>query len=320
MRVGIIGAGLIGKALYERVNSLGWTVDFVLKRDGLYGNLTDRIDAAQHYPVYLYRLDACFLAISTKDNGEAAYEYMTKLLNNEIPVVTCEKGALANYFPELERKLGHVGYNASVGGGTQMLSYVESHLPYKTEELHAVINGTLNYLFDTLAGRTLEDALAEAQREGYTEPGVTRPLTAINAEACYDIPRKTAILFNTARLCRERVRAKDFLCKPITAKELARLEREASFRRYVVSFTKSACREDVLAGFQHRVGDWTISAGFKNIYDQPILQRFLPTGCNNALLIKDASGIYTLTGPGAGPGPTVSAMINDALKLYTLHL
>ena len=72
----------------------------------------------------------------------------------------------------------------------------------------------------------------------------------------------------------------------------------------------------MIGGFAHHIEDWIIAGGFRNIEDLPGFAPFLPRDINNAILIsKDDSDEYCLTGPGAGPAATASAMIQDALEL-----
>ena len=103
MKIGIIGAGNIGSELYRKAIALGWDVRFLVKADGVYKDLDEKIDEVDNYLNYCDGLDVVFLAIPTFDDGKTAYDYMISLLEKEIPVVTCEKGALSNYFPELKK-------------------------------------------------------------------------------------------------------------------------------------------------------------------------------------------------------------------------
>jgi homoserine dehydrogenase len=67
------------------------------------------------------------------------------------------------------------------------------------------------------------------------------------------------------------------------------------------------------------VGDWDISAGFKNINENPRFSQLVSSGVDNAILIYEGKygidGTYRLIGPGAGSGPTTASMIKDANRL-----
>jgi homoserine dehydrogenase len=324
MRIGIIGAGHIGSELYRRAKLLNWDVRFVLRSDGVYKDLAEKIGELENYIDFLDDIDIGFLAIPTLDDGRIAFEYMKSLLGRDIPIVTCEKGALSNYFSDLENNLGEIGYSATVGGGTRLLRYLEEIMNEYVEEMHSVMNGTLNYIFSELSsGRSLGEVVNETKTLGYAEPQAETPLEVINQEATGDVPMKCSILYNICfgRLVSERMRAKDVRPQGIEDRGLKKLIREAGNRRYIVSITKENNEEDVIGGFKHKVGDWNISAGFKNKSENPLFLRLIPSGVNNAVLVSEGlhgiDGTYILSGPGAGAGPTASSMIKDAIKLLS---
>lgn len=317
-RVAIIGAGNIGSELYRKLLLLGWEVACVVKSDGVYKNLHDRIDRLDSYLDRCRSVDIAFLAIPTLDDGTAAYEYLMSFLELGKPIVTCEKGALSSHFTELEPFLHLIGYSATVGGGTRFLRYMEGHIGPWTQQIHAVLNCTLNFLLSEVErGRPFVDAAADAKRLGYAEPGLSDPFEIFNQEAKEDVVMKTAILFNLSDFTRERIRASDFEVKEMRDSEVTQVIREAKRRRYIVSITRGEPdRDDRLGGFQHQVGEWTIRAGFQALDVNPLFSQLVLPGISNGLIIYEgADGIYRATGPGGGPGPTTSAMAKDALHL-----
>ena len=317
--VGIIGAGNIGAELYRKVLNLGWEVTFVAKSDGVYKNLTNKIDRLENYLNYASGLDVIFLAIPTLDDGTAAYEYLLSFLKLNIPVVTCEKGSLSSHFAELEPYRHRIGYSATVGGGTRLLRYMEGHVGPWTQEIHGVINGTLNYLLsEVAAGKPMGAAIADVQRLGYAEPGVNGVLEIINQEAKEDVVMKTAILFNLSNFERERrLKASDMKVCEITDAEVDQLIREAGKRRFIVSITRGARqRDDTIGGFRHQVGEWNIRGGFQALESNPLFsQLVLPGIVNGVIVYEGGENTYRATGPGAGAVPTTSAMVKDELRL-----
>lgn len=321
MRIGIIGAGHIGSELYRKAQALGWSISFVMKDDGIYRDLTEKIDILSNYPEYCKEIDIAFLAIPTLDDGKTAFDYITSLIAKGIPVVTCEKGALSNYFSELKPHLNKIGYSATVGGGTRLLKYLEERLNPDIEEIHAVVNGTLNYIFDEVShGRSLGEVVEETKKLGYAEPGAKNPLDVINKEAIGDVPMKSSILFNICKFSSTHMRAKDVNTSKISESDLKRLVKESNYRRYVVSITREDNGEDIIGGFKHKIDDWIISAGFKDIHENPLFLQLIPSGVNNSILIYEGrygiDGTYRLSGQGAGAGPTTSSMIKDAINLF----
>lgn len=315
MEVGIIGAGLIGSALYNKLQLMGWNVRFILRKSGLYENLEKKLEG--NYLDYAQALDAAFLAIPTADNGLTALGYIQSFLGRGIPVITCEKGALSNHFASLESSLEKIGFSATVGGGTRLLSYLRERDSMQIREIHAVVNGTLNYIFDEVShGTNMHDAVKSAQELGYAEPGAQHPLDVINQEASGDIPMKTAILFNAGRFGNCHITADALLAGKLADAEMKDLLKNAPGRRYIVSFTREDRNEDVIGGFKYHAGKWVISAGFKNINGNLLYKAMLPRGVNNSILINEGKNeTYVLSGPGAGAGPTASSMLIDAFRL-----
>jgi len=171
-KVGIIGIGNIGSELHRRLKLKGWNIGWVLDTDGIFTEISKRkkLDNAKNYVKHLNGLDLVFLAIPTLDDGYIAYNYIKNCLAKNIPIVTCEKGALSNYFAELKSdlNLGEIGYSATVGGGSRLLRYLKERIGPQVEEIHAVINGTLNYIFSGLSeGRSLGEVVEETKRLGY---------------------------------------------------------------------------------------------------------------------------------------------------------
>lgn len=306
MRVGIIGTGTIGSILSQKIQEMGWDIFFTVNSKGVYRNGT-RIDSIENYHLYVSPVDMGFLAIPSSQQ-EAAYRYMLQFLAWGKPIVTCEKGALANYFSELHPKLHKIGYSATVGGGTQMLRYLEDMKQRGILEINGVVNGTLNYIFSRIEKKDrLETIIKGAQEKGLTEPGATDYLEIINNELCSDVVRKTTILYN---LCfpTSPIRANDIAAKPLTERDLRDVV--LSRRRCVVSIAQK--KADIIGGFIYEASNWIISVGFQQSHHMTFP---LPCFEDNALSIKTNDGTYTVMGPGAGPKPTVAAMIGDARRI-----
>ena len=296
MNIAIIGLGLIGSTLKRKAETRNWDIKFILKSDGVYKD-DKKIDELQNYQNYCDNLDLVFLAIPTQDDGTIAYNYIKTFIEKNIPIVTCEKGALSNYFTELKPSLSKIGYSATVGGGTRLLKHV------KKQEMHAIVNGTLNYVFDEIAkGISFEQAIEQAKKLGYAEPGANNPIEILNKEATEDVPMKAVILCNIAGF--SPIRAKDIETQEINEQQLQQIIKEN--RRYIVSITKE--KQEHIGGFTHQIEDYILSAGFRIPPKQLIL-----SGVDNALLINDKF----VTGPGAGPDPTTEAMLKDAEELIT---
>lgn len=317
----LIGMGNIGKELQRRLVSTKLNHFFPLysvKNDGLYSYLGTKVGEKEEYANYIDKIDAVCLAIPTADDGKIALDYITTVLKSGKPVVTCEKGALSNFFEELEPNLKMIGHSASVGGGTRLLQYTKQRMNSEVEQIHAIINGTLNYVFEEVSrGRSLGEVVLEAKKLGYAEPGAETPLDVINMEAHSDLPMKTAILFNVLEL--GKLKAKDFKCNKMDDEDLRRLVRESRKRRYIVSISRECPQEDIIGGFTQYINGWYIVAGFKKINENPLFMQLAVSGVNNSLLMYEGkygiNGTYRLSGQGAGAGPTTTAMLLDLEQL-----
>jgi aspartokinase/homoserine dehydrogenase 1 len=312
INVAIIGKGRIGTELYRKIISKNWNVKFILDIDGFYKNLSEKMNP----PKDCYEeLDIAFLAIPTLDDGFTAFNHIQSFLKRGIPIVTCEKGAFSNYFSELMDWKNNIGYSATVGGGTRMLRYMEEKINQKTKKIYAIINGTLNYIFNEVSeGKGIKEVAEETKKLGYAEPGARSALEIINKEMV-DVAMKSSILFNMCKFTPIPIRAKDIQIRKISEFEFEELIKEAKNRRCIVSITKEDNEEDVIGGFKHRVDGWIISIGFKRIDKNPIFSELITKGVDNALIICNGKYNYRLSGPGAGAEPTTESMIKDAEDL-----
>lgn len=114
-------------------------------------------------------------------------------------VVTANKALLAEHGHEIfafaREKRVPIFYEASVAGGIPIIKSVrEAFVGNHFESMHAIINGTSNYILTRMedGGLDFEEALAEAQKEGYAEAD---PTLDING---WDAAHKAIILASLA--------------------------------------------------------------------------------------------------------------------------
>lgn len=327
-RIGIIGFGKIGKHLYQQARQMGWNVVFVFTSKYVYfdgrGEISEQPkDSLVNWQKYCENVDVVFLAIPTSDSGFTAQKYISFLAKRNIPIITCEKGALANYFSRLKLLLPKIGYGATVGGGSGMIYFLQQRFFSGMQEVHAILNGTLNYIFTDLAmGNPLGHIIEEVKMLGYAEPGKNNPIQLILNEACLDATKKAAILFNLCFGSPVPLRARDIAV--ILDEEMVKdAIVQAADRRFVVSFYKADIfRPDTnnIPAFCHVIDRWVIKGGFVRM-DNPLIARLCHATpwVNNGILTVEgnagADGVYVSAGPGAGASPTTAAMIRDAERL-----
>ncbi len=326
----------VGGAVPERATELGLRHSmYVVKSDGVHV-MNSRGATSLHDPredfwnedTYTDGVRVAFLATPSSGDGTRALEIIEGLRGHDIPTVTAEKAALAHHFPALEPYLGLMGISASVGGGTGMLPWLASKINPRTRQVHSVVNGTINHIVDGIdGGRTAGQVIDEAVTLGYAEPGATNHLEVINGELVGDIPKKASILWNTVLrniFSPDTVLFPADLAQPALDQDgLNQLIAEAGARRYILSVVRSGeeiPEKDILAPLRREVdGGLVIIGGFRRISDNPLFKALRMPGPSNGSVItagpNESDGVYKLEGPGAGPGPTAAAMVQDARQL-----
>lgn len=336
----VIGKGSIGSAVSSKIRSrTGWNIAANLSRtaQGLQKGMKmadgfckfdpqEPATLAEALP--LEDVDLAFLAIPTIEEGRIALGYMQTLIGHGVPVVTCEKGSVSNFYADLVA-LGveNIGTSATVGGGTRMLSFLKNRRLRDSHQravaVNAVLNGTLNYIFSETSGggRSLPEAVDEAIKLQITEPGAEDPLDIIRGEMA-DVVMKASALFNIVLSADGGYLSPDmFDVSELDEKGLSQLAKRAY--RYVVSFSsaENGMPEGLIGAMRASVNGWNICGGFYPIAESPIPEQLLPVGVNNAVVVAEgpmsADGIYRLEGPGAGPRPTAEAMMTDAMHLLS---
>lgn len=325
MRAGIIGLGKIGGFLFSDLVREGFDVVGVTQA-GVFNSRREVIDVQTNWLQYFSKTDIVCVCIPTQDGGRAAFDYIsTSLIRMGISVVTSEKGALGNYYPELNPWLPRIGFRATVGGKTGMALELRHRISPNTHSVYAVLNATLNFVFSKIAaGESLEAAVELAKELGFAEPGAKNAQDIIHNEI-QDAILKAAILFNTGvgGQYGPFIRASSIRVRPMGEEDWNRLLSEVKERRYIVAITKDAVLpDDIIGGFVRDVGEWSIVGGFWRKEKCPLFQLINPIDEDNALAIFDSGGRgrVGLIGEGAGPGPTVSAMMQDIRELLHLSL
>ncbi|HVV26167.1 MAG TPA: hypothetical protein VHC21_04020 [Candidatus Saccharimonadales bacterium] len=337
---GLIGPGNIGTELRRQLGqdyvsnrlALSRLPEFVLRSSGVFDAAGEElgVGAIEEFDELP---DVTFVAMPSTDDGKAAYDYISHILDRGKIAITAEKGALANNFDDLRDRsdeFRRLGVNATDGGGTRLLDVAQM---YATDignisQVHLSLNGTLSAVMSMVAppeglGMSLGQAVDQSIRLGYAEPGATTPYEVIKQEAEADIPKKTAIFFNRLALGETSIDWTD-LKFDLTNSQIAQVVEEAKIRRFIVSIYANnhlangiKCPEDdIVGGFSTEHEDWKIVGGFRHVERNPL---FAPlanvTGPGAGLVIglgpNESDGVYSLTGPGAGVSPTVNTMIDD---------
>jgi len=226
MKVFICGFGTIGQGITEAIMM---KEEFFLKRYGKNVKIVGAMDS-KSYIVDSEGLDPKSLLDRKKKTGKVGdtdYEDPTKVmdkvefdvlientptdvktggvglenikyaLNRGIDVVTVNKGPLALKYKEImdlaKEKGCIIGYEGSVGGAMPIIDLCLYDLAgEKIKSIRGIFNGTCNYILSKMDnGQPFEQALREAQQQGYAE---TDPTSDIEG---YDSACKVVILANS---------------------------------------------------------------------------------------------------------------------------
>jgi homoserine dehydrogenase len=228
------------------------------------------------------------------------------------PVVTANKAVIARYGEEIAAAAAAKGVyvliEAAVGGGIPIIEPLKQSLGgNRIQRVSGIINGTTNYILSRMAdeGAAYADVLADAQRLGYAEAdpaadvqgGDAADKIAILAGLAYGgpVPRAGIATDGIDRL---------------DARDVA----YAAQLGFVVKLVATA----------ERLGSGAPAPGEPIPLDVRVHPTLLPKqhplagvhGVNNAILVEgDPVGQVMFYGPGAGAGPTASAVVADILNI-----
>ncbi len=236
--------------------------------------------------------------------GESpAYEYIKEAILNHKHVVTANKEVIAKHGLELlnlaaEYKVDLL-YEASVGGGIPLINPLKQDLlANRILAIHAIINGTTNYILTKMAqeGLNFDLALKEAQELGYAEPDPSNDIEG--TDAAYKLAILATLAFHTE------VYPEDVYTEGIS--RLAPQDfRYAKELGYAIKLLAIAKRED--NSIQVRVHPAFIP-------EDLLLAKV--GGAFNAIQIDgDLVGRVIFYGEGAGALPTSSAIIADVISI-----
>ncbi|MEL7042370.1 MAG: homoserine dehydrogenase [Pseudomonadota bacterium] len=220
-------------------------------------------------------------------------------------VVTANKALIAMHGQALEGLAQARGvdlmFEAAVAGGVPVVRVLRDSLTgVAIQRVSGILNGTCNFLTTQMleTGRSYETVLEEAQRLGYAEADPTLDVSGMDAA------HKAAILASiafTAELDFEKVSVSG-----VDTLELIDLNLADRLGLRIKLIAEGLLTAD---GVVCRVAPLAMPI------DHPLAR---VDGALNTIRIEgDPLGAVTLTGPGAGPGPTASAVMGDISKLFS---
>lgn len=238
---------------------------------------------------------------------EPARSLILKAISGGKHVVSANKAVIARYGDEIYTAANEAGVyvllEAAVGGGIPVIKPLKQSLgANRIASIIGIVNGTTNYILTqmTSAGADFERVLAEAQKLGYAEADPTADVDGLDAAD------KIAILASLG--FGGRVKREDVYCEGIRQVSAVDIN-YADKLGFVIKLL-------------------AIAQGSKGYESDTLQLRVHPTllskthplasinGVYNAILVEgEPLGQVMFFGPGAGSGPTASAVVSDIMNI-----
>ncbi|MGI9015437.1 MAG: homoserine dehydrogenase [Phycisphaerales bacterium] len=310
VRVALLGCGTVGSCVAKNiVTQQRWlrqragarvTLEHILVRDAARPrDFTSKSLLSESFDAII--ASKPHVIIEVLGGIEPAATYIRRAIEAGIHVITANKTVIAHYGHELRSLAAqhNVGlyYEAAVCAAIPLLQTLDALRADRVDSVKGILNGSTNYLLSRMHdnGLSQAEALAEAKERGLIEPDPSADLSGRDA---------------AEKLC-------------ILAHELG--ESHVSLRDIDVSGIETITADDVLAarrlGYVLKlVATLQRTREGAQLRVQPeLLRRNHPlariAGADNGVVIRSRlAGETFLSGAGAGPEPTTSAIMNDLLR------
>lgn len=261
----------------------------------------------------IVRDSAVDIVVEVMGGLEPARSLILEAIAHGKHVVTANKAVISRYGDEIftaANKAGvYVMIEAAVAGGIPVIQPMKQSLG--ANRIHSVIgilNGTTNYILTQMqqSGRSFDDMLAEAQRLGYAEADPTADVDGLDAGD------KIAILASLAfggRIKLEDVHREGI--RNVSASDIAYADKLGfAIKLLAIAKRPETDEKEIPDRLQVRVHATLVPkshplATVNDVY--------------NAILLEgEPLGQVMFFGPGAGSGPTASAVVSDIINVAAL--
>lgn len=228
-------------------------------------------------------------------------------------IVTANKAVISRYgneiFDAANAKGVYVMLEAAVGGGIPVIGPLKESLGVnRIQSVMGIINGTTNYILTRMQteGADFADVLADAQRLGYAEADPTADVDGLDAAD------KIAILASIAFA--GRIKLEDVHCegiRQVSAADIAYAEKLGFTIKLLAIAKRQPSTEN------HAVDQLSVRVHPTLVPKAHPLASI--NGVYNAILVEgEPLGQVMFYGPGAGSGPTASAVVSDILTIAAI--
>ncbi|BDC36166.1 MAG: homoserine dehydrogenase [Candidatus Methanoliparum thermophilum] len=233
-------------------------------------------------------------------DGNPGLSHILAALNSRINVVTSNKGPFVVAYDKIiesaDKNNVSIGYEATVGGAIPIINLIKSNIRAdKILSIKGILNGTCNYILTRMQKEMLdyEEALFEAKELGIAETDESYDVKGI------DTASKLVILANS--LMKMNVKYTDVKVEGIT-----RITREALELAEEIDCTIKLIGEVNKEERLLRVAPRLV----------PFNHPLSVGGTLNVIMLNtDIAGEITITGRGAGPKETSSAILSDIINI-----
>ncbi|MEJ5104446.1 bifunctional aspartate kinase/homoserine dehydrogenase I [Chryseobacterium sp. MYb328] len=263
--------------------------------------------------------NSVFVDITASSEIPEVYE---SLLKRSINIVACNKIAASSDF-EKYTTLKNTARNhncsfhfeTNVGAGLPVIGTINDLIKSgdKITSIEAVLSGTLNFVFNAYDGsRTFSEVVAQAQKEGYTEPDPRLDLSGT------DVARKILILAREAGypLQFEEIENIGFLPEACMEGNVEQFyEKLTEYENHFKSLFDSAQKEGKILKYTAEFKDGKAKVGLQHV--APGSDLFHLYGKDNIVIFKTlrySEQPLVIKGAGAGAEVTASGIFADIIR------
>ena len=300
MRIGLLGFGVVGRGVYEITTGRDdMSVAKVICLEDI--TLPDA-EVTRDFQSILTD-DSIDTVVEAMGGLHPAYDFVKAAIEAGKNIVTSNKALVATFYDELLPLAKEKGVafrcTAAVGGGIGWLSELERARRVQTiDQVGGIMNGTCNYILDSMTrlGLSYADALAQAQALGYAEANPTTDVDGI--DTWHKVILSSIIAFGVSL---DKATVPVAGIRNISAEDVAQFSEHG----YVCKLISTGKRTE--DGFSAYVQPTLVKQG------EP--ESAVPSNYNLITLIGQISGRMSFYGQGAGRYPTAYNVIQDCVDL-----